>query len=145
MLGVMTPQDALRKAEAAGLDLVEVSPNADPPVCKILDYGKYKYEEQKKKAQARKNQKVAEIKELRMRPMISDHDLEVKMNNARRFLEHGDKVKFTIRFRGRELSNKELGDALMARVQEALADAIKIESPAKMDGRQMIMVVAPAK
>lgn len=145
MVGVINTREAISMAEEVGLDLIEVSPNADPPVCKILDYGKYKYEQQKKKNEARKKQKVMEIKELRLRPVIGDHDLEIKLNSAKRFLKDGDKVKFTLKFRGREMSNQEQGHAIMKKVQEALAELSKIEHPPKLEGRQMIMVVTPAQ
>ena len=145
MRGVMTSREALFKAEDAGLDLVEISPNADPPVCKILDFGKYRYQEQKKRAEARKKQKVIEIKELKLRPVIDDHDLEVKLKAAIRFLDEGDKVKFTLRFRGREMAHQDLGMKLLQRVKDTLADKIKIEQEPKAEGRQIIMVVGPAK
>ncbi len=145
MLGIVPIRDALFKAEEAGLDLVEISPNADPPVCKILDYGKFRYQEQKKKAEARKKQKVIEIKELKLRPGIDDHDLEVKLKAAQRFLEEGDKVKFTLRFRGREMAHQDLGIKLLNRVKEALVDKIKMELEPKAEGRQIIMIVTPAK
>jgi translation initiation factor IF-3 len=145
MLGVMPARAALEKAMEAGLDLVEISPNADPPVCKILDYGKYRYQEQKKRAEARKKQKVIEIKELKLRPVIDDHDLDVKLKAAHRFLDDGDKVKFTLRFRGREMAHQDLGMKLLNRVKEALADKIKVEQEPKSEGRQIIMVVGPAK
>ena len=130
-------------AFAAGLDLVEISPNADPPVAKILDYGKYKYEAQKRKNEARKKQKVIEVKEIKLRPGIEQHDYEIKMKAARRFLENGDKVKVTMRFRGRELAHQELGAKVLARVREELDEAAKVEQIPRMEGRQMVMVVAP--
>ncbi len=145
MLGIVTIREALFKAEESALDLVEISPNADPPVCKILDYGKFRYQEQKKKAEARKKQKVIEIKELKLRPGIDDHDLEVKLKAAQRFLDEGDKVKFTLRFRGREMAHQDLGIKLLNRVKEALADKIKMELEPKAEGRQIIMIVTPAK
>ena len=145
MLGIVTAREALFKAEEAGLDLVEISPNADPPVCKIMDYGKFRYQEQKKKAEARKKQKIIEIKELKLRPGIDDHDLDVKLRAAVRFLEEGDKVKFTLRFRGREMAHQDLGIKLLNRVKETLADKIKMELEPKAEGRQIIMVVTPAK
>lgn len=144
MLGIMPARAALEKALEAGLDLVEISPNADPPVCKILDYGKFRYQEQKKRAEARKKQKVIEIKELKLRPVIDDHDLAVKLKAANRFLDDGDKVKFTLRFRGREMAHQDLGLKLLNRVKEALADKIKVEQEPKSEGRQIIMVVGPA-
>ena len=130
-------------AEEAGLDLVEVAPNADPPVCKILDFGKYKYEEQKKKNEARKKQKVIEVKEIKLRPGIDTHDYEVKMRAVHRFLEEGDKVKVTMRFRGREMAHQELGVKVLDRVKADLDAIAKVESAPKLEGRQMIMVVAP--
>lgn len=143
MQGVMPMRAALEKAQNLGLDLVEISPNADPPVCKILDYGKFRYQEQKKKAEARKKQKVVEIKELKLRPGIEDHDLEVKMKAALRFLAEGDKVKFTLRFRGREMAHQHLGMKLMQRVKEILADKMKVDQEPKMEGNQAIMVISP--
>jgi translation initiation factor IF-3 len=141
--GVVRPDDALRMAEEVGLDLVEISPNAAPPVCKIMDFGKFKYEQQKKAAEARKNQKVIEIKEVKFRPNIDDHDYDVKMRSVTKFLEEGDKVKVTLRFRGREMAHLELGRNLLDRIAGDLEDHGKIESMPKIEGRQMIMVVAP--
>jgi translation initiation factor IF-3 len=129
-------------AVEAGLDLVEVSPSADPPVCKILDYGKFKYQEQKRRAEARKKQKIIEIKEIKMRPTIDDNDYNVKMRAMRRFLEEGDKVKVTIRFRGREMLHQDLGMAVLNRVREDLQDSSKIEQHPRMEGRQLTMVIA---
>lgn len=143
MVGVVSLQEGLEMAEKAGLDLVEVSPNADPPVCKILDYGKFKYEQQKKKAEARKKQKVIEVKEVKLRPNIDDNDYMVKMRNMRRFLEEGDKVKVTMRFRGREMAHQDIGMRVLDRVRQELDDLAKVEQLPKMEGRQMIMVVAP--
>jgi len=142
--GVMPTEEALALAEEAGLDLVEVAPNASPPVCKILDYGKYKYQAQKRAAEARKKQKTIEVKEIKMRPTIDTHDYEVKMRNLRKFLAKGDKVKVTIRFRGRELAHTELGRELLNRVLEEAGDAAKVELMPKMEGRQMVMILAPA-
>jgi translation initiation factor IF-3 len=142
MKGVMTVRQALELAAEAGLDLVEISPAADPPVCKILDYGKYKYEQQKKAAEARKKQKIIDIKEIKIRPGIEQHDYEVKMRNARRFLEAGDKVKVTMRFRGREMAHQEIGINLLKRMQTELADISKTELEPRLEGRQMIMVLA---
>lgn len=142
-LGVMSVQDALNTAAQVGLDLVEVAPGADPPVCKILDVGKLKYETQKKKNEARKKQKVIEVKEIKMRPSIDEHDYQVKMRNMRRFLDDGDKVKVTIRFRGRELAHQDLGMKVLDRVRDELDEMVKIEQHAKMEGRQMVMVMAP--
>ncbi len=143
--GVMPVEEALALAEEAGLDLVEVAPNAEPPVCKILDYGKYKYEAQKRAAEARKKQKTIEVKEVKMRPTIDTHDYEVKMRNLRKFISKGDKVKVTIRFRGRELAHTELGRALMERVLDDAGDDVKVELRPKMEGRQMVMILAPDK
>ena len=142
-LGVMYTAEAIEAAQEVGLDLVEVSPNADPPVCKFLDVGKYKYEAQKKAAAARKSQKTQEIKEIKMRPNIDDHDYETKMKAVRKFIEEGDKVKITLRFRGRELAHGQLGMKLMERVRDDSVDYAKIEQTPKMEGRQMLMVIAP--
>ncbi len=143
MIGVVPIQDALRSAEDVGLDLVEISPNADPPVCKILDYGKFKYEAQKKKNEARKKQRVIDVKEIKLRPNIDVHDYDVKMRNARRFIGDGDKVKVTLRFRGREMAHQELGMNVLDRVREELDELAKVEQVPKMEGRQMVMVLAP--
>jgi len=142
-VGVVDRETALRKADEAGLDLVEISPNADPPVCKILDIGKYKYEEQKRKNEARKKQKVIEVKEIKLRPNIDDHDYEVKMRAMKRFLEEGDKVKVTLRFRGREMAHMELGHRLLARVKADFEESAKVEQEPRSEGRQIVMVVAP--
>lgn len=142
-VGVVSTRDALAMATTAGLDLVEISPNADPPVCKILDYGKFKYEAQKKKNEAKKKQKVIEVKEVKLRPNIDDNDYDVKMRNMRRFLDEGDKVKVTLRFRGREMAHQDLGMKVLERVREGLGDQAKVEQFPKMEGRQMIMVMAP--
>ena len=142
-IGVVDRADALAKAVAAGLDLVEISPNSEPPVCKILDFGKFKYAEQKKAAEARKKQKVVEIKEIKMRPNIDDHDYDVKMRSIHRFFEEGDKVKVTLRFRGREMAHLELGMQLLKRVESELAPISKVEYSPRLEGRQMIMVLAP--
>jgi translation initiation factor IF-3 len=141
--GDVSINDALLAAEEAGLDLVEISPNAIPPVCKILDLGKLKYANQKKAAEARKNQKVIEIKEIKMRPNIDDHDYETKMKAVRRFFEEGDKVKLTLRFRGREMAHMELGMQLLNKVREETATIAKVEAEPKLEGRQMMMVLAP--
>lgn len=141
--GVVATVDALRAARAVGLDLVEVSPNVKPPVCKLMDLGKYKYEEQKKANLARKNQKTVDVKEVKMRPNIDQHDYDVKMRNVDRFLEAGDKVKVTMRFRGREMAHQDLGMKVMRRVQEQLGDRVKCEQQPKTEGRQMIMILAP--
>ncbi len=145
MVGVTTVAEGLRAAEAAGLDLVEISPNAEPPVCKVLDYGKYKYHEQKKLQDARKKQKVIQLKELKLRPGIGPHDLEIKLRAANKFLDEGDKVKFTLRFRGREMAHQEIGLALLQKVRETLADKIRLEFGPSKEGRQVVMVVASAK
>ena len=142
-LGVVTPEEGLRRAREAGLDLIEVAPTAQPPVCKIIDYGKYKYEQQKKAAEARKKQKTVDVKEIKMRPGIEEHDYETKFKNAKRYLGEGNKVKFTIRFRGRELTHKEIGREVLDRFVEDLKELGKIESPPKLEGRQMTMIVAP--
>ena len=142
-LGVMYTREAMAAAQEVGLDLVEVSPNADPPVAKFLDVGKFKYEAQKKANLARKSQKTQEIKEIKMRPNIDDHDYDVKMRKVVEFLEEGDKVKVTMRFRGREMAHGELGMAVLRRVQEQTADKAKIEAHPRMEGRQMLMVLAP--
>jgi len=141
--GVMSFFDALKAAEEAGLDLVEIAPNAAPPVCKILDYGKYKFNEQKKAAEARKKQKTVEVKEIKLRPGIDDHDYEVKMKAVRRFFEEGDKVKVTLRFRGREMAHQDLGMKLLDRVRAEMTDVSKVESEPMLEGRQMIMIMAP--
>ena len=143
MVGVVSIGDALIAAEEAGLDLVEVSPNADPPVCKILDYGKFKYEAQKRANEARKKQKIIEVKEIKMRPNIDDNDYDVKMRSARRFLEEGDKVKVTMRFRGREMAHQDLGMNVLIKVRDDLVELAKVEQMPKLEGRQMIMVLAP--
>jgi translation initiation factor IF-3 len=142
-VGVVPTDEAIRRAIDAGLDLVEVSPNADPPVCKIIDFGKLKYQEQKKKNEARKKQKTIDIKEIKLRPNIDSHDYDVKMRNARRFIDDGDKVKVTLRFRGRELAHQELGAQVLERVREELGEIAKVEQFPKMEGRQLIMVMAP--
>ncbi len=142
-LGVLYTKEAIATAHEVGLNLVEVSPGADPPVCKILDVGKFKYEAQKKAAAARKNQKTQEIKEIKMRPNIDDHDYDTKMKAVQRFIEEGDKVKLTLRFRGRELSHGELGLRLLERVRDDAVDYAKVEQLPKMEGRQMLMVIAP--
>ena len=143
-VGVVSRDDALERAVKLGLDLVEVSPDADPPVCKILDVGKFKYQEQKKAAEARKKQKVVEIKEIKMRPNIDDHDYDVKMRSVRRFFEEGDKVKITLRYRGREMAHQEIGTKLLDKVKADVAEFAKVEYEPKFEGRnQMIMILAP--
>lgn len=141
--GVVDPRDAIRMAEEVGLDLVEISPNAAPPVCKIMDFGKFKYEQQKKANEAKKKQRVIEIKEVKFRPNIDIHDYEVKMRNVTRFLEDGDKVKVTLRFRGREMAHQELGREVLERIAADTVELGKVESMPKMEGRQMIMVIGP--
>lgn len=142
---MLSQKEALERAYKAGLDLVEVSPNADPPVCKILDYGKYKFEEQKRRAEMRKKQKIIEIKEVQLRPGIDKHDFEVKMRSARKFIDDGDKLKVTLRFRGRELSHQELGMDVLNRVKETLQDIAKVEHDPKFEGKRVIMILAPLK
>ncbi len=143
VLGVVPIDEALRKAEDRGLDLVEVAAKGDPPVCKILDYGKYKYESQKKKNEARKKQRTIDVKEIKMRPAIDIHDYDVKLRAARKFLGEGDKVKVTMRFRGREMAHQDLGLKVLHRVRDELDELAKVELMPKMEGRQMIMVIAP--
>ena len=143
MIGVVSRSDALTRASEAGLDLVEVAPGADPPVAKILDYGKYKYEEQKKKNEARKKQKIIEVKEIKLRPGIDDHDYDVKMRSMVKFIEEGDKVKVTMRFRGRELAHQDLGMNVLMRVKDDLDKVAKVEQTPRMEGRQMTMVMSP--
>jgi translation initiation factor IF-3 len=143
MLGIVTTREALLAAEEAGLDLVEISPNADPPVCKILDFGKFKYEQQKKKNEARKKQKIIEVKEIKLRPNIDDHDYDVKMRAATGFLDEGDKVKVTMRFRGREMMHQDLGMNVLMRVKDQLDPLAKVEQNPQLEGRQMTMVLAP--
>ena len=143
MVGVVGRNEALTMAADAGLDLVEIAPGADPPVCKILDYGKFKYEEQKKKNEARKKQKIIEVKEIKLRPSIDIHDYAVKMRSMNKFIEEGDKVKVTMRFRGRELAHQELGMNVLMRVKDDLDGIAKVEQTPRMEGRQMTMVVSP--
>jgi len=142
-VGVVPRGDAIARALEAGLDLVEVAANADPPVCKILDFGKFKYEEQKRKNEARKKQKVIEVKEIKLRPGIDDHDYDVKMRSMKSFIDEGDKVKVTMRFRGRELAHQELGMNVLMRVKGDLDEVAKIEQYPRMEGRQMTMVMSP--
>ncbi len=143
MVGVISKEEGIEIAYEAGLDLVEVSPNADPPVCKVLDYGKFKYEAQKKANEARKKQKVIDVKEIKMRPGIDEHDYQVKMRSVKRFLGDGDKVKMTIRFRGREMAHQELGMKVLDRVREDVDELAKVEQFPKSEGRLMTMVIAP--
>jgi translation initiation factor IF-3 len=143
MLGVMSARDAMARAYDVGMDLLEISPNADPPVCKITDFGKFKYEQQKKANEARKRQKVVEIKEIKVRPNIDDHDYDVKMRQMKGFIEEGDKVKVTLRFRGREMAHQDLGVKVLERIRTEMAEATKVESMPRLENRQMIMVLAP--
>ena len=143
MLGVVDTQHALELAGEAGLDLVEVSPHSEPPVCKLIDYGKYKYEIQKKANIARKKQKVIEVKEIKIRPNIDDHDYDVKMRSINRFIDDGDKVKITLRFRGREMSHQDIGMRILERVKEDLEKVAKVEQFPKIEGKMMTMIIAP--
>jgi translation initiation factor IF-3 len=142
-VGLVTPAVAMQMAEDAGLDLVEISPNAEPPVCKIMDFGKFKFEQQKREAEARRKQKVIEIKEIKFRPGTDTHDYEVKMRSVLKFLGEGDKVKITLRFRGREMAHQDLGLELLNRVAADVETAGKIESMPKLEGRQMVMMIGP--
>lgn len=144
-VGVVERDAALQMAEDAGMDLVEIQPNADPPVCRIMDFGKFKFEAQKKAAAAKKKQKTVEIKELKFRPTTDDGDYNIKLRNLRRFLEEGDKVKVNIRFKGREMAHQELGLQMAARIEADLADEVVIEQRARLEGRQMIMMMSPKK
>ncbi|MCR5506893.1 MAG: translation initiation factor IF-3 [bacterium] len=144
-VGIVSVSEALNMARDAGLDLLEISPQANPPVCKIMDYGKWKYEEQKKQSEAKKAQKVVETKELKIRPNIDVHDFQVKIKAATRFIEDGNKVKFTVRFKGREITNQDSGIQLLNRVKAELGDIIKVDKEPMMEGRQMIMFVVPNK
>lgn len=143
--GIVSIKEALAIAEEYGLDLIEISPQANPPVCKVLDYGKYKYEVQKRKNEAKKNQKVVEIKELKLRPMIDTHDYEVKVKQAKKFLKEGNKVKFTMRYKGRELSANDMGRAVLDRLLEDLEGLCKLDSAPKLEGKQMMMIISPEK
>ena len=143
MVGVVSTREAIDMAEEASLDLIEISPNAVPPVAKISDYGKYKYEAQKKAHEARKHQKVIEVKEIKMRPNIDDHDYEVKMRAMQRFFEEGDKVKITLRYRGREMAHQEIGTKLLDKIKSDVAELAKVEQDARFEGRQVVMVLAP--
>jgi translation initiation factor IF-3 len=143
MLGVMAPLEAVRLAEDRGLDLIEIAPTATPPTCKIMDYGKWKYENKKKQAAARKKQVIVQVKELQLRPRTDKHDFDTKMNHARRFLLEGDKVKVTLRFMGREMAHQDLGIENLRKVTEVLADICIVESPPKMEGRNAFLIVAP--
>jgi len=143
--GVMAIRQALALADEAGLDLVEIAPNGEPPVCRIMDYGKFRFEQAKKASQAKKKQKLIQVKEVKFRPGTEEADYQVKMRNVRRFLEEGDKVKVTLRFRGRELAHKELGAAMLKRIETELAEEIAVEQFPRMEGRQMVMMIAPKK
>lgn len=145
MVGVLSRDEALALAEESGLDLVEIQPTADPPVCRVMDYGKFKFEAQKKANAAKKKQKIVEIKELKFRPTTDDGDYNIKLRNLRRFLDEGDKVKVNIRFKGREMAHQELGLEMAKRIETDLADEVVIEQRARLEGRQMIMMVAPKK
>ena len=145
MVGVLSREEALAMAEEAGMDLVEIQPTADPPVCRIMDYGKFKFEAQKKANAAKKKQKIVEIKELKFRPTTDEGDYNIKLRNLRRFLEEGDKVKVNIRFKGREMAHQELGMQMAARIEKDLADEVVIEQRPRLEGRQMIMMVAPKR
>ena len=142
-VGVVPPSVGLEMAREAGLDLVEISPNAAPPVCKVMDLGKFKYEQQKREAEARKKQKIIEIKEIKFRPGTDTHDYDVKMRNVMKFLSEGDKVKVTLRFRGREMAHQDLGMELLNRVRDDVGEAGKVEAMPKLEGRQMVMMIAP--
>ncbi len=142
-IGVITTADGIARAMEAGLDLVEIAPTSEPPVCKLLDYGKFKYQAQKKAAEARKKQRTVEIKEIKMRPNIDTHDYDVKMRSMRRFFEEGDKVKVTLRFRGREMAHQQLGAQLLDRVKQDTTTIAKVESEPRLEGRQMVMVLSP--
>ena len=145
MVGVLSREEALALAEESGMDLVEIQPTADPPVCRIMDYGKFKFEAQKKANAAKKKQKIVEIKELKFRPTTDDGDYNIKLRNLRRFLEEGDKVKVNIRFKGREMAHQELGMQMAARIEKDLAEEVVIEQRPRLEGRQMIMMVAPKR
>lgn len=145
MVGVLTRDEALALAEEDGLDLVEIQPQADPPVCKIMDFGKFKFEAQKKASEAKKKTKQVEIKEIKFRPVTDEGDYQIKLRNMRRFIEEGDKVKVNIRFRGREMSHQELGREMAARIEADLGEDIVIESRPRLEGRQMVMMIAPKK
>jgi len=143
MQGVMTAREAIQRAYSVGLDLLEISPNADPPVCKILDFGKFKYEQQKKKNEAKKRQKVIEIKEIKVRPNIDENDYQVKLRAMKSFIDEGDKVKVTLRFRGREMAHQDIGVKVLERIRGDMEVATKVEQMPKMENRQMVMVLSP--
>ena len=143
MLGVFGTKQAIEKAAEDGMDLVEISPNAEPPVCKILDYGKFRYEQQKKASEAKKKQKVVDVKEIKLRPGIGDHDYEVKLRAGKKFIGQGDKLKITLRFRGREMAHIQLGMAILHRMRDDLADIAKVDQHPKTEGRQIMMMLSP--
>ena len=145
IIGIMSGREALKMAEEADTDLVEISPNATPPVCRLMDYGKFKYQEQKKAAEARAKQKIIQVKEIKLRPGTDENDYQVKMRNIKRFIEDGDKVKVTLRFRGREMAHQEIGMRQLERIREELAEMAQVESMPKLEGRQMVMMLAPKK
>ena len=145
IIGIMSGREALKMAEEADTDLVEISPNATPPVCRLMDYGKFKYQEQKKAAEARAKQKIIQVKEIKLRPGTDENDYQVKMRNIKRFIEDGDKVKVTLRFRGREIAHQEIGMRQLERIREELAEMAQVESMPKLEGRQMVMMLAPAR
>ena len=145
IIGIMSGREALKMAEEADTDLVEISPNATPPVCRLMDYGKFKYQEQKKAAEARAKQKIIQVKEIKLRPGTDENDYQVKMRNIKRFIEDGDKVKVTLRFRGREMAHQEIGMRQLERIREELAEMAQVESRPKLEGRQMVMMLAPAR
>ncbi|WP_462114350.1 translation initiation factor IF-3 [Lysobacter xanthus] len=145
MIGVLSRDEALNMAQEEGLDLVEIQPNADPPVCKIMDFGKFRFEQQKKANEAKKKSKQVEIKEMKFRPVTDEGDYQIKLRNMRRFLEEGDKIKVNIRFRGREMSHQELGREMANRIEKDLGEDIVIESRPRLEGRQMVMMIAPKK
>ena len=145
IIGIMSGREALKMAEEADTDLVEISPNATPPVCRLMDYGKFKYQEQKKAAEARAKQKIIQVKEIKLRPGTDENDYQVKMRNIKRFIEDGDKVKVTLRFRGREMAQQEIGMRQLERIREELAEMVQVESMPKLEGRQMVMMLAPAR
>ena len=145
IIGIMSGREALKMAEEADTDLVEISPNATPPVCRLMDYGKFKYQEQKKAAEARAKQKIIQVKEIKLSPGTDENDYQVKMRNIKRFIEDGDKVKVTLRFRGREMAHQEIGMRQLERIREELAEMVQVESMPKLEGRQMVMMLAPAR
>jgi translation initiation factor IF-3 len=145
IIGVMSGRDAMKMAEEADTDLVEISPNAEPPVCRLMDYGKFKFQEQKKAAEARAKQKVIQVKEIKFRPGTDENDYQVKMRNIKRFIEDGDKVKITLRFRGREMAHQEIGMRQLERVRDEMGELIQVESMPKLEGRQMVMMISPAR